>query len=116
MPSNPPSGYRWGLRAVIALQCLLICAFVYRYVAAPAPQGPRLPAVQGATLWLESHGALHQFDAQGQRLQRLELSALHLSPNPTSLQFTQAHIFWVHDASRVHRCDLSQKRVRRWTY
>ena len=110
MPSNPPSGYRWGLRAVIALQCLLICAFVYRYVAAPAPQGPRLPAVQGATLWLESHGALHQFDAQGQRLQRLELSALHLSPNPTSLQFTQAHIFWVHDASRVHRCDLSQKR------
>ena len=110
MPSKPPSVYRWGLRAVVALQCLLICAFVYRYMAAPAPQGPRLPAVQGATLWLESHGALHQFDTQGQRLQRIELSALQLSPNPTSLQFKQAHIFWVHDASRVHRCDLSQKR------
>ncbi len=110
MPSNPPSVYRWGLRAVIALQCLLICAFVYRYIAAPAPQGPRLPAVQGATLWLESHGALHQFNAQGQRLQHVDLSALQLSPNPTSLQFTQVQIFWVHDASRVHRCDLSQKR------
>lgn len=108
MPSTTPSTYRWGLRAVIAVQCLLICAFIYVNVAAPAPGGPRLPAVQGTTLWLESHGALHQFDAAGQRLRRVELAALKLSPNPTSLQFTQDNVFWVHDASRVHRCNLSQ--------
>lgn len=108
MPSKPPSAYRWGLRAVIALQCLLVCAFVYRNIAAPPAQGPRLPAVQGATLWLESHGALHQFDAAGQRLRRVELAALQLSSSPTSLQFTQDNVFWVHDASRVHRCELSR--------
>lgn len=106
MSSEPPSAYRWGLRAVIALQCLLVCAFVYRNVAAPPAQGPRLPAVQGATLWLESHGALHQFNAAGQRLRRVDLAALQLSTSPTSLQFTQDNVFWVHDASRVHRCEL----------
>ncbi|MCE1192038.1 MAG: hypothetical protein LWW96_07785 [Acidovorax sp.] len=108
MPPTPPSAYRWGLRAVIALQCLLIGAFLYTNLAAPAPTGPRLPAVQGDMLWLESHGALHQFNAAGQRLRRVELAQLKLSPGPSSLQFTQENVFWVHDASRVHRCNLSQ--------
>ena len=40
MASQAPSGYRWGLRAVIALQCLLILAFVYRGLSAPGP--PRI--------------------------------------------------------------------------
>ncbi|PUA97613.1 hypothetical protein C8C99_2471 [Acidovorax sp. 107] len=109
MASQPPSGYRWGLRAVIALQCLLIFAFVYQGLSAPGPFGPRLPAVQGDTLWLESHGALHQFDANGRRLQQIPLSELKISDGPTSLQFTQAQVFWVHDDSRVHRCDLQQR-------
>lgn len=109
MASQPPSGYRWGLRAVIALQCLLIFAFVYQGLSAPGPFGPRLPAVQGETLWLESHGALHQFDANGRRQQQISLHDLKISDNPTSLQFTQAHVFWVHDESRVHRCDLQKR-------
>ncbi|HVL45914.1 MAG TPA: hypothetical protein VM407_13910 [Acidovorax sp.] len=109
MASQPPSGYRWGLRAVIALQCLLILAFVYQGLSAPGPFGPRLPAVQGETLWLESHGALHQFDANGRRLQQIPLRELKISDSPTSLQFTQAHVFWVHGDSRVHRCDLTQR-------
>lgn len=109
MASQAPSGYRWGLRAVIALQCLLILAFVYRGLSAPGPFGPRLPAVQGETLWLESHGALHQFDATGRRLQQIPLGALKISDSPTSLQFTQEHVAWVHDESRVVRCDLPQR-------
>ena len=110
MPSKPPpSGWRWGLRAVIALQCLLVLAFVLQGFGAPAPSGPRLPAVQGQTLWLESHGALHQFDGEGRRLRRIELSTLKLS-SPTSLQFTQDNVFWVHDESRVHRCTLDPLR------
>jgi hypothetical protein len=109
MASQAPSGYRWGLRAVIALQCLLILTFIYRGLSAPGPFGPRLPAVQGETLWLESHGAFHQFDAAGQRLQQIPLSELKISDSPTSLQFTQAHVAWVHDESRVVRCDLQQR-------
>jgi len=109
MPSKPPSGWRWGLRAVVALQCLLILAFVVQGFGAPAPSGPRLPAVQGQTLWLESHGALHQFDGDGKRVRRIELSTLKLS-SPTSLQFTQDNVFWVHDESRVHRCTLDPLR------
>lgn len=109
MASSSPSGYRWGLRAVIALQCLLVLAFVYHGFAAPGPFGPRLPAVQGQTLWLQSHGDLHQFNAQGQRLQHFPLSDLKLSSSPSSLQFTQANVLWVHDESRVHRCDLKQR-------
>ena len=109
MASQAPSGYRWGLRAVIALQCLLILAFVYRGLSAPGPFGPRLPAVQGETLWLESHGALHQFDAAGRRLQQIPLGALKISDSPTSLQFTQEHVAWVHDESSVFRCELQQR-------
>lgn len=109
MANNAPSGYRRGLRAVIALQCLLILAFVYRGLSAPGPFGPRLPAVQGPTLWLESHGALHQFDAAGQRLQHIALDELGLSPHVSSLQFTAQNTFWVHDESRVRRCDLQQR-------
>lgn len=109
MASQAPSGYRWGLRAVIALQCLLILAFIYRGLSAPGPFGPRLPAVQGETLWLESHGAFHQFDAAGRRLQQIPLGELKISDSPTSLQFTQAHVAWVHDESRVVRCDLPQR-------
>lgn len=109
MASQAPSGYSWGLRAVIALQCLLILAFVYRGLSAPGPFGPRLPAVQGETLWLESHGALHQFDAAGRRLQQIPLGALKISDSPTSLQFTQEQLAWVHDESRVLRCDLQQR-------
>lgn len=109
MASQAPSGYRWGLRAVIALQCLLILAFIYRGLSAPGPFGPRLPAVQGETLWLESHGAFHQFDAAGRRLQQIPLGELKISDSPTSLQFTQAHVAWVHDESRVVRCDLQQR-------
>lgn len=110
MANSPPVGYRRGLRAVIALQCLLILAFVYRGLSAPGPFGPRLPAVQGQTVWLESHGALHQFNAAGQRLQHIALDDLQLSPHVSSLQFTQPNIFWVHDESRVQRCDLQQRR------
>lgn len=110
MESKPTTAYRWGLRIVIALQCVLIAAFIYRNVSAPGPFGPRLPAIQGQTVWLESHGALHQFDREGKRLRHIALSALNLSSSPTSLQFTQEHVFWVHDQSRVHRCDLSQAR------
>lgn len=109
MASQALSGYRWGLRAIIALQCLLILAFIYRGLSAPGPFGPRLPAVQGETLWLESHGAFHQFDAAGRRLQQIPLGELKISDSPTSLQFTQAHVAWVHDESRVVRCDLQQR-------
>lgn len=110
MESKPTTAYRWGLRAVVALQCVLIFAFIYRGISAPGPFGPRLPATQGETMWLESHGALHQFDREGKRLRRIALSALQLSSRPTSLQFTQEHVFWVHDQSRVQRCDLLQTR------
>ena len=109
MASQAPSGYRRGLRAVIALQCLLILAFIYQGLAAPGPFGPRLPAVQGETLWLESHGALHQFDATGRRLQQIPLGELKISDSPTSLQFTQEHVAWVHDESSVFRCELQQR-------
>ena len=88
MACQAPSGYRWGLRAVIALQCLLSLAFVYRGLSAPGPFGPRLPAVQGETLWLESHGALHQFDAAGQRLQQIPLREAHRAhPGPAWTQW-----------------------------
>lgn len=110
MEAKSKTGYRWGLRIVITLQCVLIFAFIYRGISAPGPFGPRLPASQGQTVWLESHGALHQFDPEGKRRRRVALSALQLSSKPTSLQFTQEHVFWVHDQSRVHRCDLSQTR------
>lgn len=106
MPSTPSPVYRRALLALIALQCLLILAFVLRGLAAPGPFGPRLPAVQGDTLWLESHGALHQFNSDGKRLRRIDLTALGLT-SPTSLQFTgEDNVVWTHDESRVHRCDL----------
>src|SRR5256885_16735009 len=60
---------KW-LRAVIGLQCLLILAFVFRGWLLPDPLGPRLPSIQGNTVWIQSHGALHQFDRQGTRLDR----------------------------------------------
>lgn len=109
MPSPTPSPvYRRALVALIALQCLLIFAFVLRGFAAPGPFGPRVPVVQGATVWLESHGALHQFNADGKRLRRIDLESLGLH-SPSSLQATgEDEVLWVHDESRVHRCDLQR--------
>lgn len=110
MPSAPSPVYRRALLALVALQCLLILAFVLRGLAAPGPLGPRLPAVQGDTLWLESHGGLHQFNSDGKRLRRIDLPALGLT-SPTSLHFTaEANVLWTHDQGRVHRCDLEHLR------
>jgi hypothetical protein len=96
---------RW-LRIIVGVQCLLILAFVLRGWLASDPSGPRLPAVHGETLWLQSHGALHEFDRQGVRRQRLELTRLGLTDAMSSLQFTGEQVFWVHDQGRVHRCEL----------
>lgn len=104
------SVYKRWLRVVIGLQCLLILAFVLRGTLLAGPLGPRLPAVWGDALWLQSHGALHAFDPQGTRRQRVELAELGLSTAASSLQFTSAHVFWVHDRGRVHRCELSLRR------
>lgn len=110
MASQSPPGYRRALQVLIALQCLLVLAFVYHGLSAPGPFGPRVPAVQGDTLWLQSHGELHQFNAQGQRLQHVPLGDLNLSGSISSLQFTSADVFWAHHDSHVHRCELKQRR------
>lgn len=102
--------YKKWLRAVIGLQCLLILAFVFRGWLLPDPLGPRLPSIQGNTVWIQSHGALHQFDRQGTRLQRLELAQLGLTPSVSSLQFIGEKTLWAHDQGRVHRCDLAMQR------
>lgn len=104
------SVYKRWLKVVVGLQCLLILAFVLRGTLLAGPLGPRLPAAQGDSLWLQSHGALHRFDLQGTRHQRVELAELGLSTAVSSLQFTSAQVFWVHDRGRVHRCDLSLRR------
>ena len=105
------SGYRNALKGVIGLMAGLVLAFVLHGTLLPARLGPRLPSATavGDGVWLMSHGALHRFDAKGQRLQTAPLADLSLSDGISSLQFTGPDTFFTHDQGNVLRCRLSAK-------
>ena len=102
-------GYRAALKAVIGVMAALVLAFVLRGTLWPDKLGPRLPAALDQHIWLVSHDALHQFDAQGRRLQSLPLHELGMGEAVSSLQFTAPDVAFVHDAQGVRRCLISQK-------
>ncbi len=104
------TGYRRAMMVGIAAMMALIVAFVLRGTLWPDRMGPRLPAQSGDTVWLVSHGALHQFDANGHRIKKIDWAELPLSDNASALQFTAPDVFWTHDQSRVQRCTLSTRR------
>lgn len=104
------TGYRRALMVGIAAMVALIGAFVLRGTLWPDRMGPRLPAQSGDTVWLLSHGALHQFDAGGRRINKIDWAELPLSDTASALQFTAPDVFWTHDQSRVQRCTLSTRR------
>lgn len=102
-------GYRGALKAVIGVMTALVLAFVLRGTLWPDKLGPRLPAALDQHIWLVSQDALHQFDAQGRRLQSLPLHELGMGEAVSSLQFTAPDVAFVHDAQGVRRCLISQK-------
>ena len=102
-------GYRGALKAVIGVMTALVLAFVLRGTLWPDKLGPRLPAALDQHVWLVSQDALHQFDAQGRRLQSLPLHELGMGEAVSSLQFTAPDVAFVHDAQGVRRCLISQK-------
>ena len=102
-------GYRGALKAVIGVMTALVLAFVLRGTLWPDKLGPRLPAAFDQHIWLVSQDALHQFDAQGRRLQSLPLHELGMGGTVSSLQFTAPDVAFVHDAQGVRRCLISQK-------
>ena len=102
-------GYRAALKAVIGVMAALVLAFVLRGTLWPDKLGPRLPAALDQHVWLVSQDALHQFDAQGRRLQSLPLHELGMGEAVSSLQFTAPDVAFVHDAQGVRRCLISQK-------
>ena len=102
-------GYRAALKGVIGMMAALVLAFVLRGTLWPDKLGPRLPAALDQHVWLVSQDALHQFDAQGQRLQSLPLHELGMGEAVSSLQFTAPDVAFVHDAQGVRRCLISQK-------
>lgn len=104
------TGYRRVMMVGMAAMMALIVAFVLRGTLWPDRMGPRLPAQSGDTVWLVSHGALHQFDVGGHRINKIDWAELPVSDNASALQFTAPDVFWTHDHSRVQRCTLSTRR------